>query len=111
MHGHDDHDHPHGEPLVKFAHDDEPRRSKLLDEALATGTSLQRTLDALTRAHLSPEDKAWLDTHIARAAATAGYAGMAAWALNAFTVDDERTGRFAEALAGIGLGVLSARPR
>lgn len=95
---------------VALEDDDGPQRSRLLDEALAAGLSIQATLAPHVDAHLDPQTRERFEVGLARAAATSAYAGMALWALNAFTVRSEQAGGFAEALAGLGLGVLSGRP-
>lgn len=110
MHGYHDPSRPNAETGIVALRDDEaPRTSELLDQALLAGASIGTTLDAHTQAHLDPEAKAWLDACVARAAAAGAYGGMALWALNAFTARSEPTGRLAEVLAGIGLGLISAR--
>lgn len=106
MHGYDD---PITEATMRAdAADDPTAPSEVMEEALAAGTMLGARMAEATRGRLDPATRERLERTVAGCAAGGAYAGMALWALNAFTVGDERTGRFAEALAGLGVGLLSA---
>lgn len=87
---------------------DGAHRSELLGDALAAGSTLASTLEGLVATRLDPDAKQRLDARVAQAAAYGAYAGMALWTLNAMTAKHEGAGRLAEAVAGLGMGVLAA---
>lgn len=86
-----------------------PATSKLLQAALGAGAAIGAALEGPTRQALDPDERRTLERTVATVAAGGAYAGMALWTLNAFTVKSERAGRLAETVAGLGLGLLSAR--
>lgn len=80
--------------------------SSVLSSALAAGRMITGTLKS-TIEQQAPSTARDAHRRIASAACLGAYGGMAVWALNRLTVDNEAAGEAALALAGVSLGLIS----
>lgn len=84
--------------------------SSTLDAGLNAGQAIAGTLAGLTQPKLTLAQRDRLHRLLAGLAARGAYAGLALWALNALTADDDSVASLSEALTGLSIGVLGAQP-